>query len=75
MGVEPVPEKLKAFGFAARRLDANSIDEVLDAPAQAAARQTGRPRVREPAGERRPELRGLREGALHSRRRRRLGRD
>ena len=26
MGVEPVPEKLEAFGFAARRLDANSID-------------------------------------------------
>lgn len=31
MDVEPVPEKLAAFGFAARRIDANSIDEVLDA--------------------------------------------
>jgi transketolase len=31
MNVEPVPEKLEAFGFAARRIDANSIDEVLDA--------------------------------------------
>ena len=28
MTVEPVPEKLEAFGFAARRLDANSLDEV-----------------------------------------------
>ncbi len=28
MTVEPVPEKLEAFGFAARRVDANSIDEV-----------------------------------------------
>ncbi len=31
MGVEPVPEKLEAFGIAARRLDSNSIDEVFDA--------------------------------------------
>jgi transketolase len=31
MTVEPVPKKLDAFGFAARRLDANSIGEVLDA--------------------------------------------
>jgi transketolase len=31
MTVEPVPEKLEAFGFAARRIDANSIDEILDA--------------------------------------------
>ena len=31
MGVEPVPAKLEAFGFAARRIDANSIDEVLEA--------------------------------------------
>jgi transketolase len=29
MTVEPVPEKLEAFGFAARRIDANSLDEVL----------------------------------------------
>jgi transketolase len=42
MGVEPVPEKLEAFGFAARRLDANSIDEVLDAFAWA-KQQRGRP--------------------------------
>lgn len=31
MGVEPVPEKLEAFGFAARRIDANVLDEVLAA--------------------------------------------
>jgi transketolase len=31
MGVEPVPEKLEAFGFAARRIDANVIAEVLAA--------------------------------------------
>jgi transketolase len=31
MGVEPVPQKLEAFGFAARRIDANAIDELLDA--------------------------------------------
>jgi transketolase len=42
MTVEPVPEKLEAFGFAARRLDANSIDAVLDAFAWA-KEQRGRP--------------------------------
>jgi transketolase len=42
MTVEPVPEKLEAFGFAARRLDANSIDDVLDAFAWA-KEQRGRP--------------------------------
>jgi transketolase len=31
MTVEPVPKKLDAFGLASRRLDANSIGEVLDA--------------------------------------------
>jgi transketolase len=42
MTVEPVPEKLAAFGFASRRIDANSIDEVLDAFAWA-KEQTGKP--------------------------------
>jgi transketolase len=37
MGVEPVPEKLEAFGFAARRIDANSLDEVLGAFKEARA--------------------------------------
>lgn len=37
LGVEPVPEKFEAFGFAARRVDGNSIDEVLDAFAEARA--------------------------------------
>jgi transketolase len=31
MGVEPVPEKLEAFGFTSRRIDANVLDEILDA--------------------------------------------
>lgn len=31
MGVEPVPEKLATFGFAARRLDANVLADVLEA--------------------------------------------
>jgi transketolase len=31
MGVEPVPEKLEAFGFAARRVDANVLADVLEA--------------------------------------------
>ena len=35
LGVEPVPEKFQAFGFAARRVDGNSISEVLDAFAEA----------------------------------------
>jgi len=42
MTVEPVPEKLESFGIAARRLDANSIGEVLDAFAWA-KEQRGRP--------------------------------
>lgn len=42
MAVEPVTEKLEAFGFAARRIDANSIEEVLDAFAWA-KQQQGRP--------------------------------
>lgn len=37
LGVEPVPEKFEAFGFVARRVDGNSIDEVLDAFAEARA--------------------------------------
>ena len=42
MAVEPVPEKLAAFGFAARRVDAHSLDELRSA--FAAAREThGRP--------------------------------
>jgi len=35
MTVEPIGEKLAAFGFAVRRLDANRLDEVLDAFAYA----------------------------------------
>jgi transketolase len=35
MTVEPVDEKFAAFGFAARRVDANSIEAVLDAFARA----------------------------------------
>lgn len=35
MGVEPVPEKFAAFGFAARRINGNSISEILDAFAEA----------------------------------------
>ena len=31
LGVEPVPEKFEAFGFAARRIDGNSVGEILDA--------------------------------------------
>ncbi len=31
MSVEPVPEKFEAFGFFARRVDGNSVTEVLDA--------------------------------------------
>src|SRR3569832_2552702 len=31
LGVEPVPEKLRAFGFEARRVDGNSIPAILDA--------------------------------------------
>jgi transketolase len=42
MTVEPVPEKLEAFGFAARRLDANSLDEVGAALAWAKDQQ-GKP--------------------------------
>ena len=42
MGVEPVVEKLTSFGFAARRIDANSIEEVLDAFAWA-REQSGKP--------------------------------
>jgi transketolase len=31
MGIEPVPEKLEAFGLAARRVDANVLSDVLEA--------------------------------------------
>jgi transketolase len=31
LDVEPVPAKLEAFGFAARRVDAHSVDEILTA--------------------------------------------
>jgi transketolase len=42
LDVEPVPEKLEAFGFAARRVDAHSVDEILTAFDE--ARETkGRP--------------------------------
>jgi transketolase len=42
MTVEPVPEKLAAFGFAARRVDAHSLDELRGAFADARA-TSGRP--------------------------------
>lgn len=42
LGVEPIPERLAAFGFAARRVDANSLDGLLAAFAWARA-QAGRP--------------------------------
>jgi transketolase len=42
MTVEPVDAKLAAFGFAVRRLDANRLDEVLDAFRFARA-ERGRP--------------------------------
>jgi transketolase len=42
MNVEPVVDKLSAFGFAARRVDANSIDDVL-AALDWARDQKGRP--------------------------------
>jgi transketolase len=42
MGVEPIADKLTAFGFAARRVDANAIDDVLAAFAWA-REQAGRP--------------------------------
>jgi transketolase len=42
MSVEPIPEKLEAFGFAARRIDANSIDDTLAALVWA-KEQRGRP--------------------------------
>lgn len=35
LAVEPVPEKLEAFGFHARRINGNSIPEILDAFAEA----------------------------------------
>ena len=31
LAVEPVPEKFEAFGFAARRINGNSVEEVLAA--------------------------------------------
>jgi transketolase len=31
LSVEPVPEKFEAFGFKARRINGNSVEEVLDA--------------------------------------------
>ncbi|MBA2295859.1 MAG: transketolase [Actinobacteria bacterium] len=40
--VEPVPERLTAFGFAARRIDANTLADVVDAFAWARG-QRGRP--------------------------------
>jgi transketolase len=42
LDVEPVPEKFAAFGFAARRVDAHSIDDLLAAFAEARATR-GRP--------------------------------
>jgi transketolase len=44
LDVEPVPEKFAAFGFAARRVDAHSIDDLLAAFAEARATR-GRPTV------------------------------
>ncbi|HZR03809.1 MAG TPA: transketolase, partial [Burkholderiales bacterium] len=31
LGVEPVPEKLRAFGFAAQRVNGNDVREILGA--------------------------------------------
>lgn len=42
LGVEPVPEKLAAFGFEARRVDGHSVEAVLEAFAHA-RRTPGRP--------------------------------
>jgi transketolase len=42
MTVEPIVDKLAAFGFAARRIDANDLDQVLEA-FRWAREQTGRP--------------------------------
>jgi transketolase len=42
MDVEPVPEKLEAFGFAARRIDAHSVGDILAAFDEARAAK-GRP--------------------------------
>ena len=42
MTVEPIVDKLAAFGFAARRIDANDLEQVLDAFAWARS-EAGRP--------------------------------
>jgi transketolase len=42
LGVEPVPEKFQAFGFAARRVNGNDVEEILDAFDEA-RRTSGRP--------------------------------
>jgi transketolase len=42
MSVEPIVDKFEAFGFAARRIDANDLEQVLDAFAWARA-EAGRP--------------------------------
>jgi transketolase len=42
MSVEPIDEKFRAFGFAARRIDANDLDQVLSAFASA-RNERGRP--------------------------------
>jgi transketolase len=42
MSVEPIADKFEAFGFAARRIDANDLEQVLDAFAWARA-EAGRP--------------------------------
>jgi transketolase len=42
MSVEPVDEKFSAFGFAARRIDANSLDAILEA-LEGARATTGKP--------------------------------
>lgn len=44
MSVEPVPEKFEAFGFFARRVDGNSVTEVLEA-FEEARRVAGKPYV------------------------------
>lgn len=44
MSVEPVPEKFEAFGFFARRVDGNSVTEVLEAFEEARS-VTGKPYV------------------------------
>lgn len=44
MGVEPVPQKIEAFGFKARRISGTNVSELLDTFAEARATK-GKPYV------------------------------